>query len=455
MTPALMLTNTVTGKKEHFVPLDPCRVTMYVCGVTPYDNAHVGHGRCYVSFDILYRTLQFLDYPVRYCRNITDIDDKIIHKAQNLYHDPMRYTDVAAPYIANFHDDMATLHCLPPDFEPRVTDNIESIIAFIARLIGAGKAYQIDGDVYFSVRDFPRYGRLSKHNIDDLKAGARVDPNEKKRDPLDFALWKREPEGNFWSSPWGFGRPGWHIECSALASHYLGQQIDIHAGGHDLIFPHHENEIAQTEAITGKPFASYWLHNGFIQINHEKMSKSLGNFFTLRDIFSAYNPTVLRFYFLNHQYKAPVDFSLHMLSSAQKTYERITRLLSDIPCDVNESILFSTIKSPVVRAMADILLDDLNTPGLMGILFERWDTIKQDIQTLCEIKLFFHQVLGLPCRELPKQDIVITPEVQELLAEREQARSQKNWAKSDELRDRLRALGYQVNDSKITNIKNS
>ena len=445
----LKLTNTLTGKKEEFKSLKPDHVTMYVCGITPYDNAHVGHGRCYVSFDMLYRVLQCIGYDVRYCRNLTDIDDKILKKAQELFSNRMHYAEVTGPVIDNFREDMAALNCLPPDFEPRVTDNIDTIIDFIAKLIDAGKAYQSNGDVYFSIREFPSYGRLSKHKLEDLRAGARVDVSEKKEDPLDFALWKSEPEGDFWPSPWGYGRPGWHIECSALAGKFLGSQIDIHAGGLDLIFPHHENEIAQTEALTNKPFASFWLHNGFVMINHEKMSKSLGNFFTLRDIFKQFDPMAVRYYFVTHQYKAPLDFSFQDMTVAQKSYQRLTRILDAVPCKDYEPLRFDTIQSDIVKRMFAFLLDDLNTPGMLGVLFESLDKIKNDVETLCEVKLFLQQITGLTCKPLPEAEVVITPEIEQLLTQREQARAAKDWARADMLRAQMRDLGYEVQDKKL------
>lgn len=444
----LKISNTLSNKKEPFKPSDPQHVTMYVCGITPYDNAHVGHGRVYVTFDILYRLLQNCGYQVRYCRNLTDIDDKILNKAQKQFGDRMRYADITKTVIDNYHEDMIALNCLPPDYEPRVTENIEPIITFIEQLVANEKAYTVNGDVYFRIRSFPAYGRLSKHKLEDLRAGARVEVDERKEDPLDFALWKSEPEGQFWKSPWGWGRPGWHIECSALASKYLGQQIDIHAGGLDLIFPHHENEIAQTEALTGKPFARYWMHNGFVQINQEKMSKSLGNFFTLRDIFAKYHPNVLRFYFINHHYKAPLEFSFDELDMVQKSYQRIARILSSVECDRQKALTLQE-KSPIVQKMKEFILDDLNTPGMLGILFENLDTIKSNEQELCAVKLFLQDVLGMNCKPLPETETVITPEIQQLLDEREAARAAKDFKRADAIRDQLKEKGFEVQDKKI------
>ncbi len=445
----LRLTNTMSGEKEEFTSINARKVDMYVCGITPYDNAHIGHGRCNVAFDVVCRLLGFLGYEVRYCRNLTDIDDKILAKARELYGDRMRYTDVTAPVITRFHEEVAALNCLPPSFEPRVTDNIDAIILFIERLIGAGKAYQSDGDVYFSVREFPAYGALSKRKLEDLRVGVRIDVNEKKNDPLDFALWKADPEGEFWPSPWGHGRPGWHIECSAMAARYLGERIDIHAGGLDLMFPHHENEIAQTEALTGQPFASYWLHNGFVLVDNEKMSKSLGNFVTLQDAFREHDPMVLRYYFINHHYRAPLDFSLVGLAAAQKSYHKLSCLLDRVSCDDCGSLTAESLRSDTVKRMLAFMEDDINTPGMLGVLFESLDTLKGNLDSLCEVKLFLEQVLGLICKPLPEVEVLLTAEVQKLIEEREVARAARDWKRADEVRDRLRDLGYEVRDKKI------
>src|SRR3989304_813986 len=324
----IKITNTLSGTKEAFKSREPGKVRLYVCGVTPYDNAHIGHGRVYVTFDMLYRLLHYLDYEVTYCRNFTDIDDKLLNKAEAAFGDRLRYKEIADSYIKSYTEDMRKLNTLPPDYEPRVTENIDAIIAFIQGLIGARKAYVANGDVYFHIQAFPDYGKLSKQKLDELRAGARVEVSELKKDPLDFALWKSEPEGQFWKSPWGYGRPGWHIECSALAATYLGKHIDIHAGGMDLIFPHHENEIAQSEGRYGAPFSKYWMHNAFVRVDKEKMSKSLGNFFTLQDVFKNIDPMVIRYYYITHHYRAPLDFSFDDIAAVQKSYQRLCKLFS-------------------------------------------------------------------------------------------------------------------------------
>lgn len=442
----ISLTNTFSGKKEPFKSLKPGIVTLYVCGITPYDYAHLGHGRVYVTFDVLYRLLQFLGFKVIYCRNFTDIDDKIVARAQKEWGDLKRFEEISQKYIAAFEQDTKALNCLPPTFEPKVTQTIPEIITFIKGLVDAKKAYVADDDVYFEIAQFPAYGKLSKQKLEDLIAGARVEVNEKKKNPLDFALWKHaHADEPGWDSPWGYGRPGWHIECSAMADKFLGKTIDIHAGGMDLIFPHHENEVAQSEALHGTQFVRYWLHNGFVRINQEKMSKSLGNFFTLRDIFKRFDPMVVRFYFLNHQYKAPLDFSFDDLEAMQKAYARLCKIFAlDCPALTDKQI----IESPTVQKMLDFLSDDLNTPGMWGILFEALPQLQKDHKELCLVKEFIQKVLGLILIPLPEKEIEIIPEIKQLLKEREQARIEKNWKKADELREALRVLGYEVHDKK-------
>jgi len=436
----LKITNSLTGKCELFTPLHDKSVRMYVCGVTPYDDAHIGHGRCYVAFDFLLRLLKFLGYSVTYCRNFTDIDDKLLTKAIKMYDDQLRYREVADQYISSFHQDVTALNCLAPTVEPRVTDNIEPIIAFIAHLIEKGAAYESGGDVYFSIASAPHYGQLSKRQIADMRVGARVEPNEKKRDPLDFALWKSEADNTFWRSPWGWGRPGWHIECSALAYKYLGDQIDIHGGGMDLMFPHHENEIAQTEALTKKTFARYWMHNAFVQMNKEKMSKSLGNFFTLRDIFARFDPMVLRFYFLNHQYRTPLEFSFELLEQIEKTYRRLCKFFSKY--DAKQAAQ----RSDIEQKMIDFLCNDLNSVGMFGILFEHLHELTDEQAQ--SIKYLLQTVLGLTLEPLPEQEHVITEQAQALIEQRDQARATGDWKLADQLRDQLKELGVEVQDKK-------
>ena len=444
----IKITNTLTGKKEVFKPLEPNKVKMYVCGITPYDEAHVGHGRVAVVFDLLYRLFKFLHFDVLYCRNFTDIDDKLLNRAEEQLGDQLKYGQVAQKYIDMYIEDVKKLRCLDPDFQPRVTENIEQIIQFINGLVESGHAYITDGDVYFSIETFTNYGKLSKHNLQDLRAGSRVEIRKIKRDPLDFVLWKGNQEGLFWKSPWGYGRPGWHIECSVLANRYLGKQLDIHGGGMDLIFPHHENEIAQSESHNKKRFVNYWVHNAFVRIDKEKMSKSLGLFFTLRQVFEKFDPIILRFYFLNHQYRAPLDFSFDEMASIKKSYQRLCNAFADFDCDEKVDKVEIT-KSSIVQKMLTFLCDDLNTPGMLGVLFENLSTIKTNKDELCAVKQFLNDVLGLPLQPLKEAEVEVTPEIEQLMREREEARKAKNWARADEIRDRLKKMGVDVQDKKI------
>jgi len=358
----------------------------------------------------------------------------------------LRYKEVAEKYMKSFSDDMRSLNCLTPDFEPRATETIDDMIELIGKLIDKGHAYESAGDVYYSVRSFPDYGKLSKRDIEDLKVGARVDVNEKKKDPLDFALWKSEPEGSFWKSPWGWGRPGWHIECSAMSTKLLAPHIDIHGGGMDLIFPHHENEIAQSEGVYGPNFTNYWLHNAFVRVNKEKMSKSLGNFFTLRDVLKEFDPMVVRFYYLNHNYNIPLDFSDEGLKAAEKTYKRLVRIFEGAP----ESISSQEIAShPLVQQMLGFLTDDLNTAGMMGVVFENLETLKADKSAAAAVKSLFQDVLGLTLAHIKEKEVEITPEVEALIKRREEARAAKNWAESDRIRDQLREMGVDLQDKKL------
>jgi len=462
----LKITNTLSGKKEIFTPKDQNKVAMYICGITPYSSSHIGHGRCYVTFDLLYRLLSFLGYEVTYCRNFTDIEDKLLNRAQAEFGDKLLYLSIANKYINEYHENMKALNCLSPTHEPRVTDHMPEIISFIQKLIDINKAYitnsdkngdkdsdnnNMGNDVYFHIASFPEYGKLSKHNVKDLKAGARVDIDTKKRDPLDFALWKGEKEGTFWQSPWGYGRPGWHIECSALALRYLGTEIDIHGGGLDLVFPHHENEVAQSESLLGHIFARYWMHNGFVCVNTEKMSKSLGNFFTLDDVFAQFSPMLIRFYFLNHNYRSPIDFSIEHVEIVQKSYQRLCKLFAGIP---EKNIPDNNwLAHPLIADMLNFLLDDMNTVGMFGVLFEHIHRLaeyeKNDCPELIAIRDFLSTVLGLTFQPLEEKTIEITPEIQHLIAERELARVSKEWQRADSIRDQLQALGWVAHDKKL------
>jgi cysteinyl-tRNA synthetase len=444
----LKITNTFTGQKENFSSIEPSVVNLYVCGITPYDYAHIGHGRVYVTFDILYRLLSLMGYEVHYCRNFTDIDDKLLARAARELGDENEYRVIANKFIEAYQEDMHALNCLKPNFQPKVTECIPEIIDFVQGLIDNGKAYVIDGDVYYHIPSFAPYGKLSKQKLQDLEIGARVEENTQKKNPLDFALWKSEEQGKFWQSPWGWGRPGWAIECSAMAAKHLGKQIDIHAGGMDLIFPHHENEIAQSEGLFGQTFARYWMHNAFVQINKEKMSKSLGNFFTLRDVFKQFDPMVIRFYYLSHHYKSPLDFSFDDILATQKSYQKLCRALKE-HVSINYESSEQLRESWIVNDMLAFLYDDLNTPGMLGVVFENLSELQQNAHQACRVKAVLQGVLGLSLELLPEKEVVVTPEMELLLQEREKARQKKNWALADQIRDQLAALGYSVQDKKL------
>lgn len=443
----MFFTNTLSQKKEEFHSGTSKKVTMYVCGITPYDYAHIGHGRCYVTFDLVYRLLNFLGYKVIYARNFTDIDDKILKRAAIELQDPARYGEITHKYITAYQRDMASLNCAQPDYQPRVTEMISQIIKFVQDLIAKGVAYQKDGSVYFRVATFADYGKLSKQNIDDLQSGVRVEIDSCKENPLDFALWKRDDHVGF-ESPWGQGRPGWHIECSAMVHDIFKGSIDIHGGGMDLMFPHHENEIAQSESLYPAPFVRYWLHNAFVRIDKEKMSKSLGNFFTLHEVFEKYDPMVLRFYFLKHHYRNPLDFSWQDLDAAQTAYKRLIHCFQDV-CEKSVHDQQLVFKNLVVADMLEFLQDDLNTSGAFGVLFEKLPILQDDSQAKVLVKYFIVSVLGLSLQPLEEKQVEITPEIQKLLQQREEARAAKNWQLSDQIREELKELGVDVHDKKL------
>jgi cysteinyl-tRNA synthetase len=443
----LHITNTFSGKKEKITFEQGKNIHMYVCGITPYDFAHIGHARCYVTFDVVYRLLSFLGYEkfkVLYCRNFTDIDDKLIARAHKELGDAKKYAQIAQKYIDAYVHDMKDLNCQTPDYQPRVTEYVPQIIDFIQQLIAKDSAYEKNGSVYFRVRSYTNYGQLSKRDIDDLISGARVQVDEDKEDPLDFALWKKDDEVGF-NSPWGMGRPGWHIECSVMAQECLGH-VDIHGGGMDLLFPHHENERAQSEALTGSQFVQYWMHNAFINVNKEKMSKSLGNFFTLRDVLKEVHPMVLRYYLVRHWYRNPLEFSLQDIAADQKAYKKIVDGLRVTMQNISQE---QVQQNQIVQKMLACLTDDFNTSGMFGVLFEHLSEIKHDEKTKACVAWFLEHVLGIQLVDLPEKEIEITPEIQTLLDEREQARAQKDWTRSDALREQLKALGYEAQDKKI------
>ncbi len=361
---SLKIYNTLTGGKEVFAPINPPKVGMYVCGVTVYDLCHIGHARSTIVFDIIYRYLKFSGYDVTYVRNFTDVDDKIINRANEL---GIKSSEVAARYIDEFNTDMGALGLARPDVEPRATGHIPEMLEIIESLIEKGKAYELNGSVYFSVRSFPEYGALSKRNIDDLRSGARVDVDDTKKDPLDFALWKASKPGEpEWESPWGMGRPGWHIECSAMGRKYLGVTFDIHGGGKDLVFPHHENEIAQSHASSGSAPVKVWVHNGFVNINSEKMSKSLGNFSTIKDILKQYHPEAVRYFLLTSHYRSPIDFSPQAITDAHKNLARFYDLLSTgLELGVTDG---SNADPSMVEKFRELMDDDFNTATALSLL---------------------------------------------------------------------------------------
>ncbi len=378
---SLVIYNTFTGKKEDFVPVSPGHVKCYVCGITVYDHSHVGHARSVIVFDVIYRYLASLGYDITYVRNYTDIDDKIINRANAERTD---WKEIAETYIASFKEDMAALGVIPPTFEPKATDHIPDMISFIEALIERGHAYQVDGSVYFSVRKYDGYGRLSGRTLEEMIAGARIEVDERKQDPLDFALWKESKPGEpSWVSPWGKGRPGWHIECSAMSTKYLGNPFDFHGGGKDLVFPHHENERAQTECATGKKFVNYWVHNGFVTMQREKMSKSIGNILTIKEFLKQYHPEVLRLFFLSTHYRNPIDYSEQSLENAQSALQKLYFTLERIREAAKDGAASDTRAADRAEDRADYpelqdlekrfheaMNDDFNTALALSALFD-------------------------------------------------------------------------------------
>jgi cysteinyl-tRNA synthetase len=476
---SLKIYNTLTGQKEPFRPLKDGKVGMYVCGVTVYDLSHIGHARAAVVFDVIFRYLRHKGFEVNYVRNYTDVDDKIINKAQK---EGVDYKTIAERYIEEYDRDMKALNVEEPTFTPRATEHIPEMIKLIERLIENGYGYEIEGDVYFEVGKFRSYGKLSGKNIEELQSGARVEVDDRKKIPLDFALWKASKPGEpAWDCPWGKGRPGWHIECSAMSQHFLGETFDIHGGGADLIFPHHENEIAQAEGATGKPFVHYWIHNGFVNINQEKMSKSLGNIFTIREILENYHPEVIRLFLLSHHYRSPVDFSDQSLKEAQLSLDRLYSLLKDFK-DLRggneQSSPFEEEMRSQIRVLPEMfekeMDDDFNTASALGVLHrvtrnlnKMLSEVKKDGEgklssTLSEeaAKTFnaAGNVLGLLMvdpedyfgqkQEEGMKGITISEEeILKLIEERRVAREEKDWKKADQAREELSNQGILLKDT--------
>ena len=467
--------NTMNRRKDELIPLSQDKIGMYVCGVTVYDYCHIGHARSILVFDMIYRYLKKKFKHVIYVRNFTDIDDKIINRANQ---EGKSYKEIAEKYIEAFYQDVNALGTLKPDFEPKATEHISDMIELIKRLEEKGLAYTVDGNVYYEVKKFKGYGKLSGRSIEEMIAGARIEIDEKKKDPLDFALWKSsKPNEPWWESPWGKGRPGWHIECSAMSMKYLGETFDIHGGGMDLIFPHHENEIAQSEGATGKPFVIYWIHNGFVNIGKEKMSKSLGNIVLIRDITKRYHPELLRLFLLKTHYRSPIDFTFEALDKEKESIERLyrtkERILELLPESKEEGISEETEKALKIlkedkKEFFKAMDDDFNTAAALGKLFEAVREYNRFIDkggvSLKEKGLvssfmhsFFEEVsdifgilklhpeewfkqLRTEGLELPQE------EIERLIAERSKARREKDYKKADEIRDFLKSKGIILED---------
>ena len=476
----IKLYDTRLRQKVDFEPVEPGKVAMYVCGPTVYNRIHIGNARTFISFDMIRRYLAWRGFDVTFVQNVTDVDDKIIKRAND---EGVSSTEIAETYIAAYHEDMDRLGVMRADIEPKATEHIQEMLNLTERLIEDGKAYATpSGDVYFRVRSFPGYGKLSGRTPDELRSGARVTPGDEKEDPLDFALWKSAKPGEpYWESPWGRGRPGWHIECSAMSEKYIPLPLDIHGGGLDLIFPHHENEIAQTEAALGKPLANIWMHNGFVQVDSEKMSKSLGNFKTIRDILETYLPETLRYFLAGKHYRSPIDFSLDTMDESERSQKRVYECLRETdkalarekwkpgaaPAELTQEL------EEQDKAFMEALEDDVNTAAALGHLFNmvriagrvledkklraseggrdllarfreattRWDALLGLFNQEPETFLASLREIRARRRGLDMNKVV------ELLRERQEARAAKDFARSDAVRDELAALGVEVRDT--------
>ena len=449
----MRLHNSYTNQIEEFKPIEENKVKMYVCGPTVYDNAHLGHARCYITWDVLYRYLKFKGYDVTYCRNVTDVDDKILKKAEKEGKTP---EEVSQFWYKKFSDSMKALNNLKPDIEPFATKTLGEMIAINKDLINKGFAYEANGDVYFRVKKFPKYGYLSKQPIDQLESGARIEVGEQKEDPLDFALWKKDEKFGY-KSPWGVGRPGWHIECSAMSRKHLGKTIDIHAGGADLIFPHHENEIAQSECANGCKFVNYWLHNGFVTINKEKMSKSLGNFLTIDDLLKNYDANTIRFFILTNHYRMPVEFSDEALQAAANG---VKRMLNAKKTPIDKSLDLTQFEE--YKEFVDAMDDDLNTSKALAVLFDLTGKANKDVPYAYTLLHKLAETLGFTFEKATLSDNELKAKLDEISKElgenfdsmdavietRKQARDDKNWDLADKIRVALDKVGIVLKDSK-------
>lgn len=446
----LKIYNTLTRQKEAFTPIEPNKIGIYICGVTVYDYCHIGHARTYTSADVIIRYLRWRGFAVNHVRNITDIDDKIIKRANENREEVGKLTQ---RFIQAMHEDFAALNLIPPDHEPRATEFIPQMVTLIEKIIANGHAYVADnGDVYFDVRSFPDYGCLSHHDIEQLESGARVEILEIKRDPLDFVLWKlAKPNEPSWDSPWGKGRPGWHIECSAMAMQLLGEHFDIHGGGRDLIFPHHENEIAQSQSATKEKFANTWIHGGFLQVEKEKMSKSLGNFVTIRDVLREHNPEVLRYLLIASHYRSPLVYSSEMLQQAKQSLTRFYTALRSLP--EGKVLENSKFEAQFIEAMDD----DFNTPVALSILFDLAHEIQRlrdtDLNAAASHAALLKKLAGAlgvlgddPEVFLKAGTDIDAGKIEALIAARQKARQEKNWREADRIRNELSSLSIVIED---------
>ena len=452
--------NSLTRKKEEFVPLEPGKVSMYVCGPTVYNYFHIGNGRTFIVFDTIRRYMEYRGYEVNFVQNFTDIDDKMINKA-NEEHTTVK--EIGDKYICEYYKDADGLNIKRATTNPRATEYISEIIDFVSGLIEKGYAYEVNGDVYFRTKKFEGYGQLIGQNLDDLQAGARINVDERKEDPMDFAIWKAQKPGEpAWECPWGLGRPGWHIECSCMAKKLLGDTIDIHAGGMDLAFPHHENEIAQSEALTGKKFANYWMHAAFLNVNNQKMSKSLNNFLTARDALKEYDADVIRFLMLSGHYRIQLNFSNDLLESAKASVERLynaignlENLISEVKNEkmTDEEIKYLESLDAYRQRYIEKMDDDFNTADAISVLFDLIRDINSNVginssKELCEKALELIRELGLPLGILQKTTKGdLEAEIEALIAERQQARKDRNFALADKIRDELKAKGIELLDT--------
>lgn len=457
----MKLYNTLTRTKEEFIPLEEGKVKMYVCGPTVYNYIHIGNARPFIMFDTLRRYLQYKGYDVTFIQNFTDVDDKIIKRG---HEEGISPEEVANKYIDEYFVDADGLGIKRADVHPRVTDNIQQIIDFVKDLEDKGYAYEVNGDVYFDTKKFEGYGKLSKQNQDELEAGARIEVNGQKRHPMDFVLWKSKKEGEpGWNSPWGEGRPGWHIECSVMSNRYLGETIDIHAGGQDLAFPHHENEIAQSEARSGKTFSNYWVHNGYININNEKMSKSKGNFFTVRDISKQYDLEIVRFFMLSAHYRNPVNFSDEMLNQAKAGLERLYNAkekleftisnLSESSIKDEEKELINELESYKTKFI-NAMEDDLNTADAVSAIFELSKFINTNVNETSSLEFAnmcldkFNELTGVLNIVNKKNDDILDKDIEELIQKRADAKKNKDFKLADDIRQELLDKGIVLEDTR-------